>query len=78
MNIIVRESVLDRSFLTGTSDFGKVERASATTSGVEDPVIQATELSPFKSWLRGTRLQKRDRSAVAKFGVDFNKDVYSE
>ena len=31
-NITVGKRVLDRSFLTGTSDFGKVERTSATIS----------------------------------------------
>ena len=76
--------VLDRSFLTGTSDFGMVERTSATISQVGDPVIPAADLSKFKSQLRGTRLQKREeleftvRSAVAKFGIDFYKDVCSE
>ena len=76
--------VLDRSFLTGTSDFGKVMRTSATISGVGDPVIPAADLSTFKSQLRGTRLQKREelgfavRSAVTKFGVDFYKDKCSE
>ena len=44
MNIQVGKSILDRSFLTGKSKFGKVERTSATISGVEDPVIPATEL----------------------------------
>ena len=73
--------VLEQSFLTGTSGFCKVEWTSATISGVRDPVIPAADLSTFKSQLRGTRLQKRDelefavRSAVAKFGVDFYKDV---
>ena len=52
--------VLDRSFLTGTSDFGTVERTSATISGVGDPVIPAADLSTFKFQLRGTRLQKRE------------------
>ena len=76
--------VLDRSFLTGTSDFGKVERTSATLSGVGDPVIPAADLSMFKSQLRDKRLQKREelefavRSAVAKLGADFYKDVCSE
>ena len=76
--------VLDRSFLTGTSDFVKVERTSTTISGVGDPVIPAADLSTFKSQLRGTRLQKREelefavRSAVAKFGKDFYKDVCSK
>ena len=75
---------LDRSFLTGTSDFGKVERTSATISRVGDPVMPAADLSTFKSQLRGTRLQKREelefvvRNAVAKFGIDFYKDVCSE
>ena len=48
------KSVLDRSFLTDTSNFGKVERTSATISGVGDPVIPAADLSTFKSQLRGT------------------------
>ena len=67
--------VLDRSFLTGTSDFGMVERTSATISGVGDPVIPAADLSTFKYQFRGTRLQKREklefavRTAVAKFGM---------
>ena len=49
-----------------------------------DPVIPAADLSTFKSQLRGIRLQKREElefavsSAVAKFGVDFYKDVCSE
>ena len=49
-----------------------------------DPVIPAADLSTLKSQLRGTRLQKREelefavRSAVAKFGVDFYKDVCSK
>ena len=83
-NITVGKRALDRSFLTGTSDFGMVERASATISGVGDPVIPTADLSTFKSQLRGTRLQKREelefavRSAVAKFQVDFYKDVCSE
>ena len=49
-----------------------------------DPVIPATEISTLKSQLRDTGFQKREElrfavhSAVAKFGVDFYKDVYSE
>ena len=76
--------VPDRSFVTGTSNFGKVERTEATISGMGVPVILATELSTFKSQLRGTMLQKREelkfvvRSAVAKFGVDVYKDICSE
>ena len=76
-NITVGKRVLDRSFLTGTSDIGKVEQTSATICGLGDPVIPAADLSTFKSQLRGTRLQKREelefsvRSAVAKFGLDF-------
>ena len=67
-----------------TNYFCKVEWTSATIFGVGDPVIPATELSKFKSQLRGTRFQKREdlkfavHSAVAKFGVDFYKDAYSE
>ena len=85
MNIIkVGKRVLDQSFLTGTSDFGKVEQTSATISGVGDPIIPTTELSTIKSQLRGPRLQKREelkfavRMAVAKFGVDIYKYVCSE
>ena len=37
--------VLDRSFLTGTSDFGKVERTSATIFGLGDLVIPAADLA---------------------------------
>ena len=80
----MEKRVLDRSFLTGTSDFGKVERTSATISGVGYPLIPAADLSTFKSQLRGTRLQKREelefavRRAVAKFGIDFYKEVCSE
>ena len=43
-----------------------------------------TALGNFKSQLRGTRFQKRVElkytvhSAMAKFGVDLNKDVYSK
>ena len=76
--------VLDRSVLTGTSDFSKVERTPATIFGVGDPIIPAADLSTFKSQLRVTRLQKREefkfavRSAVAKFSVDFYKYVCSE
>ena len=49
-----------------------------------DPVIPAADLSTFKSQLQGTSLQRREElefavcSAVAKFGVDFYKDVCSE
>ena len=84
VNIIVGKRVLGRLFSTSTSDYGKVVRTSAMLSGVGDPVILATELSTFKSQLRFTRFQKREelkfavRSAVAKFGVDFHKDVYSD
>ena len=70
--------------MTGTSDFDKVEWTSATISIVGDPVILAEDLSMFISQLQCTRLQERDElefavcSAVAKFGVDFYKDVCSE
>ena len=47
VNIIVGKRAFDRLFLTGTSDFDKVGRTSATISGVGDPVIQATDLSTF-------------------------------
>ena len=76
--------VLGQLFLTGTSDFDKVEWTSVTISGVGDPEIPATELTTFKSQLRGTQFQKIEGlkfaflSAVVKFGVDFYKDVYSD
>ena len=84
MNIIVGKRVLGRLFSKSTSDFGKVVGTSATISGVGDPVISATELRTFKSQLPGTWFQRREelkfavRSAVAKFGVDFYKDVFSD
>ena len=59
-NIKVGKRVLYRSFLTGTSEFGKVEWTSATIFVVGEPVIPAADLSTFKSQLRGTRLQKRE------------------
>ena len=83
-NMTVGKHVLDRSFLTGTSDFGNVKRTSATISGVGDPVIPVADLSTFKSQLRCAWLQKREelefavRSALAKFGKDFYKAVCSE
>ena len=79
-----RKRVLGQLFLTVTGDFAKVEWTSATFFyGTEDPVFP-TALGTFKSQLSGTRFQKREelkytvRSALAKFGVDFNKDVYSK
>ena len=58
--LTVGKRVLDRSFLTGTSDFGMVERTSATISGVGYPLIPAADLSKFKSQLRvqGSRKEK--------------------
>ena len=41
----MEKRVLDRSFLTGTSDFGKVERTSATIFGLGDTVIPAADLA---------------------------------
>ena len=37
VNRIVGQRILDRSYLTGTSDFGKVGRTSTTIFGVGDP-----------------------------------------
>ena len=45
----MRKRVLDRSFLTGTSDFGKVERTSATISRVGDPIIPAADLGQISA-----------------------------
>ena len=80
--ILLGKCVLGRLFLSGTSDFGMVERTSATIFGVRDSVF-STALRTFKFQLRGTRFKKREelkfavRIAVAKFGVDLYKDVYS-
>ena len=80
----MEKCALGQLFLTGTGDFGRVERTSPTIFGKGDPVNPATELSMFKSQLRGTRFLKREelkfafRGAVAKFGVDFYKDVYCD
>ena len=43
--------VLGRLIFTGQSDFGEVERTSATISGVGDPIFR-TALRMFKSQLR--------------------------
>ena len=83
MNIIVGQGILDRSFLTGTSDFGKVGGHQRRFSEWETR-NSGDRASTFKSQLRGTSLQKREelnfavRSTVAKFGVDFYKDVCCE
>ena len=83
MNIIVGKRVLGRLFLTGTCDFAKVEWTSATFLWNISPVFP-TALGTFKPQLSGARFQKREelkytvRSALAKFGVYFNKDVYSK
>ena len=77
--IIVGKLVLGQLFLNGTSDIEEVERTSATISGVGGPVFPT-----FKSQLRGIVFQNREelkfavRISVAKFGVDFYKDVYSK
>ena len=47
MTIIVETCVVWRSFLTDTSVFEKIERTSATISGVGDPVFP-TSLRTFK------------------------------
>ena len=80
MIIIVGKSVLGRLFLTGISDFEEVERTSATISGVRDHIF-LTALTMFKSQLRFQNRQELKfvvLSAVAKFGTDFYKDVYSK
>ena len=72
--IIVGKRVL------GTSGIGKVDRKTAMIFGVRDSVFP-TGQRKFKIQLRGicTRFQNREimkfavLSAVAKFGVDFNK-----
>ena len=56
MNIKVGKSILDRSFLTGKSEFGKVERTSATISGVEDP--RALTRSNLSFEVQGSRKEK--------------------
>ena len=63
-NITVGKRVLDRSFLTGTSDIGTVERTSATISGVGDPVVPAADLSTLKSQLRGTIYKAPEKRRV--------------
>ena len=40
MIIIVGKRVLERLFFTAKSDFGEVEQASATISGVGDPYFR--------------------------------------
>ena len=80
--ILVGKCILGRLFLSGTSNFGMVERTSAAIFGVRDSVFPKA-LITFKFQLRGTRFQSRKelkiavRCAVAKFRVDFYKSVYS-
>ena len=69
--------------MTGTSDFAKVEWTSATFLRNRIPCVSNSARNVQISALRN-RVQKREelkytvRSALAKFGVDFNKDVYSK
>ena len=79
--IIVGKCVLGRIFLSGTSDFGKVERTSAMIFRVRDCIsdsaknihISASRYT-FPEW---RRFEIRILQCVAKFGVDYYKDVYS-
>ena len=79
MIIIVGNMFYDDYFLLAKSILG-VERASATISGVGDPVFP-TALRMFKSQLR---FQHREElkfavlSTVTKFDANFYKGVYSK
>ena len=80
MIIIVGKHVLERLFFTGKRDFGEVEQASATISGVGDPVFP-TALRMFKSQLRFQHREELEfavLSTVTKFNANFYKDVYSK
>ena len=78
--ILVGKRGLGQLCFTGKSDFGEVERTSATISGVGDPVF-LTALRMFKSQLR---FQHREElkfavlSTVTKFDASFHKDVNSK
>ena len=80
--VIVGKCVQGRLFLSGTSNFGIVERTSAAIFRMRDSVFP-TALRTFKVQLRCTRFQNREElkfaicSAVPKVRVDFYKDVYS-
>ena len=83
MNIIVGKRILDRSFLTGTSDLVRSGGHQRRFSEWETR-NSGDRASTFKSQLRVTCLQKREelnfavRSTVAKFRIDFYKDVSCE
>ena len=76
--------VLWRLFLTGTSDFGKIKRLSATIAGVGDPVFP-TALRLFKLLsfgLHGSGVEKSWKlqfaEQLARFGLHCHKDMSSE
>ena len=81
VTIIVGTRVLHvwRSFLTETSDFEKIERTSATISGVG--ALRTFRLLSFRLHLSGLsseELKFAVCSAMARFGVDFYKDISTE
>ena len=68
MTIIVGTRILWRSYLTGTSDFEKFERTSATISGVGDPVFPIA-LRTFKLLSFGVHGSGVEKSWNLQFSV---------
>ena len=79
----VGKRVLGRLFLTGTSDFGKVEWTSANFLRNRRPWVSNSARNVQISALRYTVLEKRrdeiySSQCIGKFCVDFNEDVHSK
>ena len=68
--------VLRRLFLTGTSDFGKIERISATIAGVGDPVFP-TALRIFKLLSFGLHVSVVEKSWKLQFAEQWQDSVYT-
>ena len=67
--------VIWRSFLTGTSNFEKIERTLATIFSAKN--IQTSLLRGTWFWSR-EKLEFAVCSAMARFGVYFYKAIFSE
>ena len=74
MTIKVGTRDLWRSFMTGTSDFEKIERTLATISGVGDPVFP-TALRTFKLLSFGVHGSGVEKSLNLQFAVQWQDSV---
>ena len=76
MTIIVGMLFLCRSFLTGTNDFEKVERASATFSGLGDSIFP-TALRTFNALSFGEHGSRVEKSWNLQSTRQWQDSVYT-